>query len=214
MLQPTHDNFFLWHNYAIITLYILDWPSSWSILRICPSWPQSRVRLRLLLLSSISILLVCFGLPSILIFTPTSHVSRSNPPLPGGQLYTNEQVNNIATLHHIYTVTYIYITFILLFIPFFILLPICWAGRLVQTLLVCHSYEHYYYLKLLKCNYYQILCQLFVFLIKIKNARVFFTFWPTLSNESVCAHIPSGGTQSRDFAAMKLNLFYREGWCV
>jgi hypothetical protein len=48
-LQTTHDNFFLRYNYAIITSYILERPSSWSTSRICPSWPQSRVRLSLLL---------------------------------------------------------------------------------------------------------------------------------------------------------------------
>ncbi len=106
MLQTTHDNFFLGHNYATITLYILEWPSSWSTLRICPSWPQSRVRLRLLLLSSISIL-VCFG-PSLL-FTPSAHISRSNPPLPAGQLNTNVQEYNMATLHHMYIHSHIYL---------------------------------------------------------------------------------------------------------
>jgi hypothetical protein len=129
-------------------LYILEPPSSWSTSRI----PQSRVRLRLLLLSTISILLICFGLPGILQFTPLAHVSRSNPPnpvahvsslnppLPTGRLNTNVQVNNIAMLHLIYTDTHIYITFILLFIPFFKLLPLFGAGRLAQTLLVCHTY--------------------------------------------------------------------------
>jgi hypothetical protein len=107
MLQPTHDNFFLLYNYAIMTLYILERSSSRFTSRIRPSWPQSRVRLRFLLLSSISILLVCFGPPSILLFTPTTHVSHSNPPLPAGQLNTNVQVNNMATLHHIYTKSYI-----------------------------------------------------------------------------------------------------------
>jgi hypothetical protein len=62
--------------------------------------------------------------------------------LPTGWLNTNIQVNNIATLHHIYTDTHICITFTLLFIPFFILLPLPWAGRLTQTLLVSHNYEN------------------------------------------------------------------------
>jgi hypothetical protein len=113
--------------------------ASWSTSRIHPSWPQSWVRLRLLLLSSISILLACLGPPSVLLFTPTTHVSRSNPPLPAGQLNTNVQVNNMATLQHIYTVAYIYITFTLLLIPFLILLPLFWAGWLTQTLLVCYT---------------------------------------------------------------------------
>jgi hypothetical protein len=45
----------------------------------------------------------------------------------------------MARLHHIYKVTHIYITSILLFISFFILLPSFWAGQLVKTLLVCHK---------------------------------------------------------------------------
>ncbi len=73
-------------NYAIITLCILERPSSWSTLRIRPSWPQSRVRLRLLLLSSIGVLLVCFGPPSILLFTPNTHVSHSTLPCQLGSL--------------------------------------------------------------------------------------------------------------------------------
>jgi hypothetical protein len=108
MLQPTHDNFFLLYNYAIMTLYILQRSSSRFTSRIRPSWPQSRVRLRFLLLSSISILLVCFGPPSILLFTPT-HVSHSNPPSPAGQLNTNVQVckqHGYAT-SYIFKVTYI-----------------------------------------------------------------------------------------------------------
>jgi hypothetical protein len=148
MLQPTYDNLFLWHNYAIITLYILEWPSSWSTSRIRHSWPQCRVRLRLLLLSSKSILLVCFGPPSILLFTPTTHVSRSTLPCQLSSLTPMYvQVNNMATLCHIYTVTYIYITFILLSTPFFILLPLFWAGRLVH-LHVCHRYNSYEFPKL------------------------------------------------------------------
>jgi hypothetical protein len=106
MLQPTQDIFFLLHNYAIMTLYILERTSSRFTPRIRPS-RQARVRLRFLLLSSISILLVCFGPPSILLFTATTHFSRSNPPLPAGQLNINVQVNYMATLHNIYTVTYI-----------------------------------------------------------------------------------------------------------
>jgi hypothetical protein len=45
----------------------------------------------------------------------------------------------MATLHHIYTVTHIYNTFKLLFISFFILLLLLWAGWLAQTPLVCHT---------------------------------------------------------------------------
>ncbi len=64
MLQITHDNFLLQHTYVTIVLYIFERPSSWSTSRIRPSWPQSRVELRLLLLCLMSILLVCLGLVS------------------------------------------------------------------------------------------------------------------------------------------------------
>ncbi len=114
-------------------LYILERPSSWSTSRIRPSWPQFRVRLRSLLLSSMSTLLLCLSPPSILLLTPTAHVSRSNSSLPTRRLHTNVQANNITTLHHIYTVTHTHITFIILLTSFFILLPLSWAGRLSQT---------------------------------------------------------------------------------
>jgi hypothetical protein len=107
MLQPTYDNLFLWHNYAIITLYILEWSSSWSTSRIRHSWPQCRVRLRLLLLSSISILLVCFSPPSILLFTPTTHVSRSTLPC---QLSSLTPMYKLTTwLHYILYTQHIYL---------------------------------------------------------------------------------------------------------
>ncbi len=86
----------------------LERPSSWSASRICPPRPQSRFELRLLFLSFMSILLVCFGPPSILLFTPMAHVSRS-PFLFSRQLNTNVQVNNMAVLHHIYTGTHTHI---------------------------------------------------------------------------------------------------------
>jgi hypothetical protein len=46
-------------------------------------------------------------------------------------------------LHLIYMVTHIYITFILLFISFFILLLHLWAGRLALILLVGNSSVSY-----------------------------------------------------------------------
>jgi hypothetical protein len=132
ILQITHDNFFLQHKYVIIVLYILERPSSWSTSRISPSWPQFRVELRLLLLCLMSIPLVCLGPHGILLFTPTTQVSCS-PFLLAGQLNTDVQVNNTATLHLMHTHTHIYITFILLFILFFTLLPLSLAGWLAQT---------------------------------------------------------------------------------
>jgi hypothetical protein len=130
MLQITHDNLFLQKKYTTIVLYILERPSSWSTSQIRSSWPQSRVELRLLLLCLVSILLVCLGPPSILLFTPTTQISCS-PFLTGR---TAVQVNNTATPHLMYTYTHIYIIFILLFIFFFTLLPHSLAGRLAQTL--------------------------------------------------------------------------------
>jgi hypothetical protein len=69
-----HDNFSLEQSYIIISLYILEQPTSWSTSQIRPSWPQSRVELRLLLLCFVSILLVSLGPPSISLFTPTTQV--------------------------------------------------------------------------------------------------------------------------------------------
>ncbi len=147
MLQQLMTIIFYRHNYAIITLYILDRleaPREYVLNGLDPGidWTPC-------LLSSISVFLVCSGPPSILLFVPTTYVSHLNPPLPAGQLSTSVEVNNMTTLHHIYTVTYIYITFILLFIPFFILLPLLWAGRLAQTLLVCHTEPHHFWANLI-----------------------------------------------------------------
>ncbi len=140
MLQPIYDNFFLWHNYAIITLYILERPSSWSTPRIRPSWPQSPV-LDWGSFASLFHKYSCLFWPAqyLAVYSNDSWFTL-NPPLPAGQLNTIVQVNNMATVHHIYTVTYIYITFILLFTPFFILIPLFWAGWLVHILLVCHTW--------------------------------------------------------------------------
>ncbi len=118
-------------NHSIITLYILEWPSSWSTLRIRPSWPQSRIRLSLLLVlfpKYISCLLwttqyLC------LLFVPMAHVSHSlTSSHINWQLNTCVQVNNVAALHHIYTDAHIYITSLLLFILFFTLLPLLWQA--------------------------------------------------------------------------------------
>jgi hypothetical protein len=134
MLQVIHDNLFLQHKYVVIILYIHEPPSSWSTLQIHPSWPQSRVELRLLLLCLMSVLLVCLGPPSILLFAPTAQVSHSTPSLLTRRLITSVHVNNTAMPHLTYTYTQIYITFMLLFIFFFTLLPSSWAGWLAQTL--------------------------------------------------------------------------------
>ncbi len=114
-------------------MYILEWLSSCSTSRIRSSGLVLGLDWTAYRFSSLCIFFVCLGPPSIF----TIHVSHVHPPLPTGQLNTSTQVNNIALLHHIYgyTVTHIYITFVLLFIPFFILLPHPWAGRLTRSLL-------------------------------------------------------------------------------
>jgi hypothetical protein len=67
----THDNFFLQHNHSTMVLYILERPPSWSTSRIRPSWPRSKVELRLLLPCLMSTLLVCLAV----------HSNDSNPML-------------------------------------------------------------------------------------------------------------------------------------
>jgi hypothetical protein len=53
-------------------------------------------------LSSLCIILVCLGPPSILLFVPLAHVSHVHPSLPTQQLKTCVQVNNMALLHLMY----------------------------------------------------------------------------------------------------------------
>jgi hypothetical protein len=122
--------------------YILDQLFSWGTSRIHLSRPvtaspshQNEPRANP---SPKYTVLVCLGPPSILLFVPPFHVSHVQPPLPIGQLNTSIQVNNMAMLHLIYstTVIHICITFISLFLPFFILLPHFWAGWLAPVLLV------------------------------------------------------------------------------
>jgi hypothetical protein len=65
-----------------------------------------------------SVLLVCPGPFSILLYVPTDRISRLTPSLPSGRLLTNVQVNNITTLHGTHEHTYIHhigITVLLLF---------------------------------------------------------------------------------------------------
>jgi hypothetical protein len=105
MLQITHDNFFLQHTYVSIALYILELPSSWSTSWIRPSWPQSRVELRLLLFCLMSILLVCLGPPSILLFTPTTQISLSPflTSLTAQHRCTSKQHGYATSYVHIHT---------------------------------------------------------------------------------------------------------------
>ncbi len=104
-----------------------------------PSWPQSRVELRLLQFRFMSILLVCLGHPVSCCLLQRLKFHAEPFPL-AGQLNTNVQVNNTAAPHHMYTDKHIYITFVLLFILFFTLLPFSWAGWLAHTLPVWHNY--------------------------------------------------------------------------
>jgi hypothetical protein len=129
---------FLQKNYIIIILYILERSSSWSTSRIHPSWPQSRVELRLLLSYLVSILLVCLA-HQVSCCLSQQLKFHAHPSLLAGQLSTDVQVNNTAAPHLMYIDTPIYITFILLFILFFTLLLLSLAGRLAQTLPVWHN---------------------------------------------------------------------------
>ncbi len=73
------------HNYD---LYILEQPSSWSTLRIRPSWPQSRLRLSLLLASLSEHACCCHVQPSILLFISMDQVSHLTSSLLSGWLLT------------------------------------------------------------------------------------------------------------------------------
>ncbi len=104
----THD-----HN-----SYILEQPSSWSTLRIHPSWPQSRLRLGLLLVS-LSKCISCLSRPiQYLAVCPNGSDFNLTPSLLSERLLTDVQVNNITTLHDTHGHTYIHhisITILLLF---------------------------------------------------------------------------------------------------
>jgi hypothetical protein len=62
------------------------------------------------------------------------------PSRLAGQLYNKVQVNNTVVPHLMHTYTHIHITFALLSVSFFTLLPPHSAGRLAQTLPVWHNY--------------------------------------------------------------------------
>jgi hypothetical protein len=114
--------FFYSHNYASVALYILEQLSAWSTSRICPSWSRSRVRLNLLL--ALFDKYPCLFWPTrYLVVYSNNSCFTLEPSLVSRAAWhkCTVQVNNMAMLHLIYTVTHIYITFILLFIPFFIL---------------------------------------------------------------------------------------------
>ncbi len=115
-------------------------PSSWSTLRIRPSWPHSRLRLSLLLVLLLKYIPCLSWPPSILLFVPTDRVSHLTPSLLSGRLLINVQVNNTTVLQYMTNMgTRIYITSALLFFFSSILLPSFLAGRLAQTLSVWHN---------------------------------------------------------------------------
>jgi hypothetical protein len=122
----------------IIILYILERTSSWSTSRICPLWPRSRVRLRLLLVLSPKYISCLLWPTQYRAVCSNSSYFALKPCLADWQLNTSVQVNNTTALHHIYSDTHIYITLISLFILFFTLLPPSLAGRLPQSLPVWH----------------------------------------------------------------------------
>jgi hypothetical protein len=133
-------SFFHTGSHTNMALYIPEQPSSWSTSRTCPSWPQSKGRLCLLL--------VLFPQVDSCLLWPTQYLAicssgsyfALNPFLAYWRPNTSVRVNNTSALHHIHTDKHIYITSILLFILFFTLLPLLLAGRLPLILPVGHSY--------------------------------------------------------------------------
>jgi hypothetical protein len=102
------------HNY---NLYILEQPSSWSTSRIRPSWPPSRLRLSLLLVS-LSECISCYHVqPSILLLILTDRFSHLTPSLLSGWLLTDIQVNNLTTLHNTHGHIYIHHIGITILLP-------------------------------------------------------------------------------------------------
>ncbi len=73
------------HNYDF---YILEQPSSWSTSWICPSWPRSKLKLSLLLVSLSKCIFCCHASPSILL---------SGWLLTDVQVHTHEH----TCIHHI-----------------------------------------------------------------------------------------------------------------
>ncbi len=128
------------HNYTIKALFILEWPSAWSTSQIRPAWPRFRDELNLLLASFHKCLSCLFWRNQYLAVCFTDSHFTLNPPFPARRLTTSIQANNTAMPHRMYTDTHLYITFILLSILFFTLLPFSWASRLAQTLPVWHTY--------------------------------------------------------------------------
>ncbi len=121
-------------NQTIIVLYVLEWLSSLTTSRICPSWPRSRVRLCLLLVLFPQVYSCLLWPTPYLAVCPNGSYFALNPFLADWRLNIGVQLNNTSVLHYIYTDTQTYITSILLFILFFTLLPLLLAGRLPLTL--------------------------------------------------------------------------------
>ncbi len=114
MLQITQINFFFRNNCAKIIFtyfngHLLGAPGEYALHGLNPGFDRGP----------------CCSLPWAFFLFVLAHLvsccllqrlmfSCSNPSLPTGRLHTNVQTNNITTLHDIYTVTHILITFILL----------------------------------------------------------------------------------------------------
>jgi hypothetical protein len=100
-------------------------------LRICPSWPRSRLRLSPILAYPYEHSSCCHAQPGSLLFITPAQVSHL-VPLLSGWLLTNVQVNIITTLHKSWnTCMYIhYISIIVYSFFFFTHLPFSWAGWL------------------------------------------------------------------------------------
>ncbi len=67
---------------------------------------------------------------------------HAHPSRLAGQFNTEVQVNNTAMPHLTQTYTHIHITFVLLSVSFFTLLPPPLAARLAQTLPIWHRKKH------------------------------------------------------------------------
>ncbi len=107
------------HNHD---LYILEQPSSCSTSWKRPSWPRSRLRLSLLLVSLSEHASCHHAQSSILLIISMDRVSHLTPSLLYRWLLTNVQVNNKTTLHDTHGHTYIHhigITILLFFLHFF-----------------------------------------------------------------------------------------------
>ncbi len=109
-------------------LYILEQPSSWSTLLICPSWPRSRSRLSLLLAFRSTCISCCQVSFSIILFFPTDRVSHLTPSSLSGWLFTNVQVYNTTMLSDTHRHTYIHHKSITILLSSFLFFHLSWQA--------------------------------------------------------------------------------------